>query len=110
MGAAPPEVDARPLAALSSRAESLLRCPKCRQTLVRTDVALTCEGCKAVYPVVDGVPVLINEENSVFTLSDFTGRRQTTFGQPSPLKRLARRLLPELSVNPQAAENLRTVV
>jgi len=28
---------------------------------------------------VDGVPVLINEATSIFTLEDFTTRRNTTF-------------------------------
>src|SRR5687768_4761871 len=52
----------------SGKVMDLLRCPKCKGRLfLRTDF-LGCanESCGMRFPLVDGVPVLINDENSVF--------------------------------------------
>jgi SAM-dependent methyltransferase len=40
----------------------LLRCPACRSTLVLSDSGLSCIGGGHAFPVVNGVPVLIDEE------------------------------------------------
>ena len=34
---------------------------------------MACAACGAVYPIVRGVPVLINDANSVFRVSDYLG-------------------------------------
>lgn len=39
----------------------VLRCPACHGELTDAGEALTCVGCAASYPVVDGVPVLLVE-------------------------------------------------
>jgi hypothetical protein len=46
-------------------------CPIDRGRLKRRNSALICE-CGAVFPIVNGVPVLINDANSVFRVSDYT--------------------------------------
>jgi SAM-dependent methyltransferase len=48
------------------------RCPVDRGVLAWADGALICCTCGTVFPVVNGVPVLINDANSVFRCSDFT--------------------------------------
>ncbi len=35
-------------------------------------------GCGAIFPLVEGRPILVNEQNSIFSISDFTSRRVTT--------------------------------
>ena len=42
----------------------LVRCPDCRGTLTPDDQqsTLTCDACGLVYPVRDGVPVLLVDE------------------------------------------------
>jgi len=44
---------------------TMLACPACRETLaIREDVvppAVGCTGCRRLYPIVDGIPVLIVE-------------------------------------------------
>ena len=61
----------------------LLRCPVCKQPLEGTSDQFVCinTGCRAVFPLVNGIPVLINEQRSIFSIDDFV-RQQTTFFQP----------------------------
>ncbi|MGH6875840.1 MAG: methyltransferase domain-containing protein [Rhizomicrobium sp.] len=67
---------------LSSWIECLLRevglgmysCPRChRAKLEILNSGLWCAICNLDFPVVNGVPVLINNENSVFAVEDYMG-------------------------------------
>jgi uncharacterized protein len=42
----------------------ILVCPKCRGELILSEdpPALTCERCRLVYPIRDGIPILLIEE------------------------------------------------
>ena len=53
-----------------------LRCPACGGALAAAPDAL---ACCAAYPVRDGVPVLIDEGTSVFTIADVLGGASATF-------------------------------
>jgi SAM-dependent methyltransferase len=66
---------------LSTEMRKRLHCPVCKAGLSLTAEAAWCVGsqCGRRFPVVDGVPILINESNSVFSLDDFERRRNTTF-------------------------------
>jgi SAM-dependent methyltransferase len=59
------------------------------------------------FPLVDGVPVLLNEANSLFKIADLTQRRQTTYRNTSRLKRTLRHLIPSISLNVKAVENFK---
>ncbi|EHM02568.1 methyltransferase domain protein [Acetobacteraceae bacterium AT-5844] len=48
-------------------------CPVCRGSLTQGAQTWECAGCGATFPVVRGVPVLLNEQNSVFRIADYTG-------------------------------------
>lgn len=48
---------------------SLLRSPCCKQELSVLQISLTCRQCGKKYPVVDGTPVMIDEERSVFRIA-----------------------------------------
>jgi SAM-dependent methyltransferase len=78
----PPSEDAHPA--------SCLVCPRCRSSLEEKAlgggaVELVCSGsgCGTVFPVVDGTPILINDENSVFAVADFTRPRKRPAGASS---------------------------
>jgi SAM-dependent methyltransferase len=66
---------------LSDSVRSRLRCPVCRSPLDLAGEDVRCSGaqCGARFPIVDGIPILINEKTSIFSLDDFTERRDTTF-------------------------------
>jgi SAM-dependent methyltransferase len=56
-------------------------CPACdRSALRQEDQELVCTlpSCGKRYPVLHGCPVLINESNSVFSISDYVDNRVTT--------------------------------
>ena len=92
---------------LSDETRGLLRCPACQAHLAITDAECRCldTRCALVFPVVDGVPVLINEARSVFSIADFQGRRATFFRTPGALETLVSRLLPEIDRNVKAEAN-----
>jgi uncharacterized protein YbaR (Trm112 family) len=57
-----------------------LRCPICAsRVVIGEDCRRTNEQCATRFPIVDGVPVLINEKRSVFSYADFTEQRKTFF-------------------------------
>lgn len=77
---------------------------------MRLNEAVVCQSrsCGRSFPIVDDVPILINEGNSVFSASDFVDRQRTTQDfQPGRVKRLIRSFVPGISVNLKAKANLR---
>src|SRR5262245_47722046 len=100
-----------PLLGISEEVQKLLRCPVCHATLQVAGQALDCIGpsCGACFPLVDGIPVLIDERSSVFSLDDFVSRRGTFFanvsGRESTLKKALRRCIPTIDNNVKAEEN-----
>jgi len=86
----------------------LLRCPACKGPLDRAEDALVCgrATCAKRFPVVNGVPVLINDDASVFSVADFVAMRDTTFRlRENRLKAALARWMPDISRNVKALEN-----
>jgi SAM-dependent methyltransferase len=86
----------------------VLRCPVCRSVLLDQHSELRCarNSCGVQFPVVDGTPVLINDDNSLFTRADFVSRKNTTFDLAR--EGFIRRMdcwLPNLSRNVPAKRN-----
>jgi len=61
-----------------------LICPICHSGIGSSGDMLLCQNsaCHAEFPVVDGIPVLINEARSLFSISDFVKRDETFFKSP----------------------------
>jgi len=87
----------------------ILVCPACRGELKMNGDQLYCINteCGRTFPLVDGVPVLINEQTSVFVISDFVGKKNTFFdpSKESILKKIARSIMPSDSLNLMAKKN-----
>lgn len=86
---------------------TLLRCPATGGTLRRQSGQLVSEDGTVTYPIVTGVPILIDERNSPFRIADYLPEAQPSLGT-----RLSRRLrgacveaLPSLSRNVGSHEN-----
>jgi SAM-dependent methyltransferase len=85
----------------------LLRCPACGGELavVGSEVHCAAAGCERVYPAVEGVPILVDEAHSVFSIEAFLARKATFFKPISPLREAISRLLPTLDLNVAAHRN-----
>jgi len=95
---------------LAESVQERMRCPKCKGTLRNEGGRLCCANalCGMQFPIVDGIPVLINDQTSLFARSDFVSRRNTTFDlSRRRLVRRVDRLLPSLSRNVKTKRNYR---
>jgi len=92
---------------LSPIVEELLRCPICRASLQREAQTFRCANrdCMAVFPIIRGVPVLVNEERSVFRIAEI-GSGQSQHTRVGLLTESLHRTLPSNSVNVAARRNL----
>ena len=43
------------------------RCPACRATIrvLDAEAGIACDGCRRVYPIVDGIPVMLVDEATI---------------------------------------------
>ena len=83
-------------------------CPICLTALSRSENTLVCKNlkCLKTFPIVNGIPVLLNEEKSVFNIQDFIESKDTTFNlKESKVKTIAKKLIPSISLNVGAKEN-----
>jgi uncharacterized protein YbaR (Trm112 family) len=80
---------------LNEQIIEILACPRCKIGL--TD--FICEKCDLKFPIVNGVPVLINEANSVFKFEDFAAAKETTYKRSTGFKQFVKRLIPSINLN-----------
>jgi SAM-dependent methyltransferase len=93
---------------LTAAVLELLRCPRSHHRLELQGGYLRCtdSACAASYPIVDGVPILINEATSLFSVQDFLWHRDTFFSlRPRPLQRFLDRITPSISLNVKSRQN-----
>jgi len=46
----------------------ILVCPICRKPLVEREESLKCNECKRVYPIRNGIPIMMEHEATIETL------------------------------------------
>jgi uncharacterized protein YbaR (Trm112 family) len=80
---------------------SVLCCPTCNGRLEVGAHWLSCAStdCAVRYPIVRGIPVLLDESRSFFRAEDFTRQGGTSLPRPGQLKRLGLRWLPSIEGN-----------
>lgn len=72
-----------------------LACPRCKLALAE----LECAGCGVLFPVVDEIPVLIDDESSLFKIANFVEMRDTTWNSKPSWKRKLKPLIPSITLN-----------
>jgi SAM-dependent methyltransferase/uncharacterized protein YbaR (Trm112 family) len=68
---------------------------------------IICTSCGQTYPVINGIPVVINEQKSIFTFQDFENQRSLFFdisGKGKTVQKLGK-LLPHLDYTPNTRKN-----
>lgn len=79
----------------------LLICPCCHSDLQELGEELCCSSpaCSIAFPKVDGIPILLNEQQSLFEAALFLEHRPTFFKPVGRLRALVSGLLPAVSDN-----------
>src|SRR4051812_4208900 len=92
---------------LSEGAQTLWRCPICKFDLFRADIEVVCtnDACRSRFPIVAGVPVLLNESSSLFSIRDLSDQALTTASASARLRSAVIRRFPSNSRNHVAAKN-----
>lgn len=98
---------------LSESTWNQLVCPACYSKVIKDGDGLLCKNpdCSSKYPIVNGIPVLINDRNSLFSVNDYLSGRDTTFTlKENKVKKFLERLVPATWANYAEDEKLRQFV
>jgi len=94
---------------VSETVQALLRCPVCHAKLRNFIGEFVCSNdeCDIHFPLVSGIPVVLNECNSIFSIGDFVSGGGGFFrnARVGNLKKIARRFAPTLDSNNKAKKN-----
>jgi SAM-dependent methyltransferase/uncharacterized protein YbaR (Trm112 family) len=88
---------------LDAQISQLLTCPCCQQAVIAKDNHYYCinNNCQKSFPIIEQVPILINEKNSIFTIKNYVKKQKTTIdtSKKSQLINNIFRLVPKISAN-----------
>ena len=83
-----------------------MRCPVCHTAVTLHGEGMACTGCELTFPIVQGVPVVLNESNSVFRVAEYVSGEEQHMQEAAPsLKERIRRLIPRPSLNIKGEAN-----
>ncbi len=92
---------------LSKNSQQMLRCPNCQVELKFAQGHLECINaqCALRFPIVNGVPIIINDASSVFSVRDFVDQEGSALKPKSKLERTLVNLVPSIILNLKAKTN-----
>jgi uncharacterized protein YbaR (Trm112 family) len=101
----------QPQIRISQSIQELLCCPICHAKLKQAEDQFECTNseCATHFPIIDGVPVLLNEQSSVYSIDDSISHSKTTLSKISEnkLKKTILDLLPTIGKNIKGKANYR---
>lgn len=94
---------------LSEAVQTKLRCPICKTKLeVSTELVQCSNKCSHSFPIINGIPILIDELESIFSINDFVNQQDTTFYlRKNKIEQLLQKLIPKVDGNIRGRENYR---
>lgn len=94
---------------LSTATQQLLRCAICKAELelVGEQFRCTSPDCSNFFPIINGIPILINEDSSIFSVDDFIHQRDTflKLSPESKIRKTLKRLMPDIGKNVKGKKN-----
>lgn len=90
---------------ITTSLQERLICPHCRARLEPLGESFICNNCGNDYPVIAGIPILIDETASGFRISSYEQPAEMTKAERA--KRALRAVLPAISLNLAARRNYR---
>lgn len=86
---------------LPPNVRALLACPICKNRLNLTESACCCtnDKCGTIFPIVDTVPVLINEHRSVFRIEDYQRKPAGVVDTSASTREFIKSLVPSITHN-----------
>lgn len=84
-----------------------LNCESVNSLSTNCEEYLSCSKCNCKYPIIKGIPILINEDKSIFSFDDFINERSLFFDIPQQkrIKKSIVKFIPKLSNNLVAKKN-----
>jgi SAM-dependent methyltransferase len=92
---------------ISPEIQRKLKCPVTKGSLkLNGDLFKSEQDLFITYPVIEGIPVLINEGNSLFEINDFRVKANTTFElDETKFRKVIKRLMPKITHNLNSKNN-----
>ncbi len=88
-------------------------CPASKVKLRRNgNILENVENPTITYPIIDGIPVLISDTDSIFSVNDFVKKVETTFifnDNINIFKKIIRYITPQISINLNAKRNYKKI-
>lgn len=96
---------------ISDSMQQHLRCPTIKVGLQKNGEYLKSITDEPInYPIINGIPVLINEDKSIFSIEDFNQNLNTTFDlNQNKIKKIISNIIPKISVNIKAKKNYKKI-
>lgn len=100
------------LVGVSEQIQALLACPSCKSKLTISDHECACtnEACRSRFPIVNGVPILLNESRSVFRIKYYEGHDGRPRKAEKILRQVIHKCIPSITHNWVAASNYARLV
>ncbi|HEY5967402.1 MAG TPA: class I SAM-dependent methyltransferase [Chitinophagaceae bacterium] len=97
---------------ISEEIQKKLVCPATKNKLRKNGDYLESVANPAIrYPLINGIPILINSNNSIFSIEDFTRTVNTTFElDESKIRTIVKRLMPKITHNIKAKKNYDEII